>query len=419
MSHLRVGLDGRIIGGTGGGVESVVQGLVSALALLRDGDEEYWVLAYRGSADWLRPLLGGRLRAVYVREPLAVVLKRFANRWSPILRRNLLWGLTRRLGWAPFQMIPASDGTMERAGVEIIHLIRQDAFRTGVPTIYHPHDLQHRHLPEFFTSFEREARDRAYQTYCAEAAMVAVTASWGKRDLTEQYGIPANKVFVIPWAPPASQRNLTEADLAEVRARFSLPPAFVFYPAQTWPHKNHIGLLEALGVLRRDHGRVIPLICSGRLTEQYRLLERRARELEIDRDVKFLGFVDSFVLQALYCLARCVVIPTRFEAASSPLWEAFASGTPAACSRVTSLPDQAGDAALLFDPDAPAEIARAILRLWDDEPLRHQLAARGRGRVAEFTWDRTARLFRAHYRRLSGRPLTLEDRAQLAEPPRL
>lgn len=420
MKPLLVGLDGRIIGGTGGGVEGVVQGLVSALAALSDGDDEYLVLSYRGGADdWLRPFLSGRVRAAYVRQSLPILLKRIASRWAPILRRNLLWKMARPLGWAPFQQIPTSDGTIERAGVEVMHLVRQDAFRTRVPTIYHPHDLQHRHLPQFFSPFEREARDRAYQTYCAEAAMVGVTASWGKRDLMEQYGVPAEKIWVVPWAPPLPEREPAEADLAEVRARFSLPEAFVFYPAQTWPHKNHLGLLEALGVLRRDHGRVIPLICSGRLTEHYRLLIRKARHLGIHGEVKFLGFVDSVALRVLYRLARCVVIPTKFEAASSPLWEAFAAGTPAACSRVTSLPEQAGDAAILFDADVPAEIAQAILRLWDEQDLRHQLVQRGRKRVAEFTWDRTARLFRAHYRRLSARPLTAEDQGLLAEPARL
>jgi len=97
----------------------------------------------------------------------------------------------------------------------------------------------------------------------------------------------------------------------------------------------------------------------------------------------------------------------------SSLLSQASSGAPVACSTVTSLPEQAGDAALLFDADRPEEMAGAIARLWTDPALRAQLAARGRERVAHFTWDRTARVFRAHYRRIAGRPLTDEDRESL------
>jgi glycosyltransferase involved in cell wall biosynthesis len=114
-----------------------------------------------------------------------------------------------------------------------------------------------------------------------------------------------------------------------------------------------------------------------------------------------------------------VVIPTLFEAASGPLNDAFLAGVPAACSNVTALPRQAGDAALVFDPHELAAIARAIRQLWTDEPLRQTLITRGRARVAQFSWDRTARHFRAHYRRIGGRPLTDEDRRFLSDEPLL
>src|SRR4029077_12189294 len=93
--------------------------------------------------------------------------------------------------------------------------------------------------------------------------------------------------------------------------------------------------------------------------------------------------------------AGAVVIPSLFEAASAPLWEAFLAGVPAACSNVTSLPDQAGDAALVFDPDDIDAIGEAIRRLWFDEQLRERLITAGHRRVQEFSWGRAARLFRA------------------------
>jgi len=108
-----------------------------------------------------------------------------------------------------------------------------------------------------------------------------------------------------------------------------------------------------------------------------------------------------------------------FEAASGPLWEAFVTGIPAACSNVTSLPQQAKDAALIFDPYNPEEIADAIWLLWTNDTLRNELEALGKRNVSRFNWERTARHFRAHYRRIVNRSLTEEDRMILSSPPLL
>jgi glycosyltransferase involved in cell wall biosynthesis len=113
------------------------------------------------------------------------------------------------------------------------------------------------------------------------------------------------------------------------------------------------------------------------------------------------------------------VVPTLFEATPFPVWEAFSAGVPVACSNVTSLPRQVGDAALVFDPRSPEEMATAIRRIWKDDELRRRLVELGRERVAEFTCERTAGLFAAHYRQLAHRELSEHDRAILAAAPAL
>ncbi|HET7928778.1 MAG TPA: glycosyltransferase, partial [Actinomycetota bacterium] len=128
------------------------------------------------------------------------------------------------------------------------------------------------------------------------------------------------------------------------------------------------------------------------------------------------GYVSPLELQCLYRLARFLVFPTLFEGGGMPVFEAFAAGVPVAASDVTCIPRQAGDAALLFNPREPAGIADAMIRLWADGALRAELVRRGRERVARFTWDRTARTYRALYRELTGRPLTTADRDLLDAP---
>jgi glycosyltransferase involved in cell wall biosynthesis len=111
-----------------------------------------------------------------------------------------------------------------------------------------------------------------------------------------------------------------------------------------------------------------------------------------------------------------MVFPSQFEGCGLPLLEAFLAEVPTTCSNATCLPEQAGDAALIFDPNKPEEIADAILKLWMDDELCRKLVERGKQRVKHFTWDYTTKLFRAHYRRIA-RCLTDEDRAMLATQP--
>ena len=192
---------------------------------------------------------------------------------------------------------------------------------------------------------------------------------------------------------------------------------FLLYPAQTWPHKNHIGLLEALALIRDREGVTIPLVCPGKQNRHFARIEARTRELGLEASTRFPGFVSTLELRGLYELATALVFPSRFEGWGLPVCEAFSAGLPVASSSATSLPDLVGDAGLLFDPTEPDQIADTVLRLWRDPVLRQTLAERGRERGAQFSFDHTARLFRAHYRRLGGRSLSEEDRILLAGPP--
>lgn len=419
MRPISVVLDARLATGESGGVESVVIGLASGLSTLDDGDESYRFLTYAGLDDWLLPYLSGNCSPLTVPAPPAgseerPLWRRIAGRCMPSSLKSGARRLTRPSVSPP----PASDGTIERFGADLMHFTFQNGFLTALPSIYHPHDLQHLHLPDYFDPQEYQRRELWYRTLCQQAAMVAVASTATRQDVMQHYDLPSEKVQVVPLAPVIGE--YPEPDAAEMRDmadRLGLPAAFILYPAQTWPHKNHLGLVEALASLRDQHDLVVPLVCTGSMNWFYPTIERRVRELDIAGQVRFLGFVTPRQLRALYHLARAVVVPSLFEAASGPLWEAFLSEVPAACSNVTSLPEQAGDAALVFDPRQPPEIAAAVVRIWRDEDLRARLVDRGRARVRAFTWERTARHFRAHYRRITGRPLDDIDRAIVTAPP--
>jgi len=420
-SPMRIVLDARLGSGESGGVESVIIGLAYGLSSLDDADDDYLFHVWEDSAEWLAPYVGGpctllpsRPRPQQQSSSTKALVKRLLPGTSALAR-------TVRSLHGPAPPEPErSDGTVEATGADLVHFPTQRAFISSLPTIYHPHDLQHRHFPQYFTPEQLAVRELVWATYVRQATLVAVSSSWVKSDVVAQLGVPPENIAVVPLAPVTSAYGEpTPDDLARVRLEYQLPDRFAFYPAQTWPHKNHLTLLEALALLRATRDLVVPLVFSGRRNEFYGTIERAIERLGLRDSVRFCDFVSPRDLQCLYKLATAVVIPTKFEAASGPLWEAFLSGAPVACSNVTSLPEQAGDAALLFDPSSPVEIAEAVRRLWTDARLRATLADRGHASVRRFSWQRTARHFRAHYRRIAGRSLTAADAGLLAAPPLL
>ena len=410
---LRVCIDARFESGLLGGVEQVLIGVAAGLSRLTDGDEEYLFLTTPGKDEWIQPFVGGPCSILHVgqREPTA------GHR------------LRRRLGGRvpsvrPVKEPPAareglvvSDGTAEMADADVVHFLCQMAFLTDIPSIYHPHDLQHLHLPELFTPTDLELRELWYRAYCDQASLVLMLDDWGRRDLIRQYGLPEEKVAAVGMDSVLAEYPEPSAhDLDALRAAHSLPETFLLYPAQTWPHKNHELLLRSLARVRDERGVSVPMVCPGHRNDHYRDLAELVRDLGLSEAVWFPGFVSPLELRGLYELARGLVFPSLFEGFGLPVCEAFNAGVPVASASSTGLPELVADAGLLFDPSSTEEIAEAIHALWSDAELRQRLAAKGRERATAFSFDRAVRTFRAHYRRIAGRPLSAEDERLVAAP---
>jgi len=229
--------------------------------------------------------------------------------------------------------------------------------------------------------------------------------------IVEHYHEDPAKIQVIPGAPMNQACAEPSGDtLTAVREKYRLDTPFALYPSMTWQHKNHIRLLEALALLRdRDHMK-LRLVCTGYKGSFWPHIKERLFSLGLQEQVSFLGMIPSEELRALYRLTRFVVIPTLFEATSGPLLEAWQDGAPAACSSVTALPEQAMDAALIFDPHSVESIAEAVAQMAASPALREDLRERGARRLQDFSWERTARAYRAVYRRAAGCLLSEEDR---------
>jgi len=410
---LRVALDVRMPRSQWGGVQQLAQGLAQGMSGL-SGDDEYLFLGYPDAVSWLDPLLAGRARRVEV--PPAHGRSGRRRLYDALVARSpsvasAAGRIAGSLGRSVLS-IPNSDGLLESLGVDVVHFVTPQAYRTGVPSLYQPLDLLHVHVPEQFSTLHRHYRETAYRTFCEQAVVVASMTSWGREDLANHFGIDLNRIAVVPL-PPVNASPETGAEQHTGR----LTERYLLYPAQTWPHKNHLGLLEALAILR-DRNLEVRIVFTGRKTEHFRAIARRVEELRLEGRVAFLGYVDDTELRELYRRATGLVFPSRFEGWGLPIVEAFASGIPVACSDISVLREVAGDAVAYFDPADGTSMADAIARIWTDDGLCEALRRAGHERVRHLTWDRAARTYRALYRRIAGVELTDEDR-WLLQPPTL
>lgn len=417
---MRVIVDAQISpNGAVGGVEQFIAGLVRALGRLEDGPEEYTIVGSPENLDWLAQLSGANQRVVagpQRERPLEGAKRRFGPLRKPVglAWRRLRNALPARL--AEIGVLPESQGFYENLGGRVLHFPHQMFVRTALPTLFNPHDLQHRHFPAFFTRDEISRREVVYRAGCRESAAVVVESRWIADDIIRQYRIPSQKLAVVPLAPSTDLCDPPDQDeLRAVLARFDLPERFALYPAQTWPHKNHAGLIDALARLRARHGLELQVVCTGRQNEAWPAIERHLRDARLEGQVRFLGYVSPGQLRALYRLALFLVFPSLFEGCGLPVMEAFAEGLPVVCSNVAPLVEVAGDAALTFDASSPESIVEALRRALTDPALLAELRRRGLERARTVSWERTARTYRALYRRAAGTNLSEEDCAVLAD----
>ncbi len=412
---LRVVLDARVPDGAYGGVQQWIIGLAQAFSNIPDGNDEFIFLTVSEHDAWLKPFVSGpsSIFASPATRGQSPVLAALRSRVASVPGARAVWRAARSVS-AREPSLPVSDGSVERLGADLVHFTLQDAFATSIPSIYQPWDLQHRHLPAFFSRHERARRDITYRAFSERAATVITASKWVKDDLIEQYGLDPDRIAVVNVPPAtAAYAEPTIDELEATRRRLQLPDRFIYYPAQTWPHKNHGRLFRALGHLRRS-GIDVHLVCSGHPNEHQRAANRAARDAGVMDMVRFVGFLPPLDVVALYRLAHAMVFPSLYEGWGLPILEAFRAQLPVACSSATSLPELVGDAALVFDPYDERAIADAIHAVWADDARREILAERGRLRAECFSWDRVAMTLRAHYRRVARRTLDERDRSLLA-----
>ena len=254
------------------------------------------------------------------------------------------------------------------------------------PFIFTMHDMQERYYPEFFNLKNKIIRFIQNNALAKKANKIICESEYVKTDIVKFLKVERNKVFVITAPPPKDFINykFDENNFYKIKKKYSLPDKYLFYPAQSWFHKNHIRLIGSFNLIVEKYSD-IHLILTGSQQNNYSNLIKTIRELNLSHKVKHLGFVDYQDLPYLYKMSLMLVMPSLFESVSIPVYEAFALKVPVCCSNVTAIPEQVGDAGLIFDPFDVNDIAKKILLYLDNEDLRKDKAENGFNRIINFS----------------------------------
>jgi glycosyltransferase involved in cell wall biosynthesis len=256
------------------------------------------------------------------------------------------------------------------------------------------HDLIYLRHPETTTSFLGRGLQHLAPAVARRATRVIAVSEATGRDLQELLHVPETRIDVIPSGPgiPPSATPTSEAQL---RADLNLgQDPFVLSVSARRAHKNLPRLIRAMAALPG-----VALVLPGYPTAHDDELRAVAQEAGVADRVHLTGWIDDAHLEGLYAACTCLAFPSFAEGFGLPVLEAMVRGVPVACSGVSALPEVAGDAALLFDPESVDAIAGALAHLIEDGALRARLIERGYQQARKFSWERTAQLTAESYLR--------------------
>ncbi|MDI6740343.1 MAG: glycosyltransferase family 1 protein [Candidatus Edwardsbacteria bacterium] len=276
------------------------------------------------------------------------------------------------------------QNAVARYDVDLMWFTTQAFEPVGVPYIYTVLDLQHRlqpYFPEVSTKgWTWEEREMVLANAISRASFVITPNAVGQKEVAEFYRVPKDRIKILPH--PTSDFALHPP--VDANPSLVLPQTYIFYPAQFWPHKNHIAILQALRILKDEHKFKCHVVFVGSDKGNREYIQNQVHELGLSGQVGFYDFVATADLVRMYREAQALVYVSFFGPENLPPLEAFALGCPVIAAKVDGAEEQLGDAAVMVDPRNGQDIARAIANLYEDLGLRKRLIERGKVRASKW-----------------------------------
>ena len=272
----------------------------------------------------------------------------------------------------------------------------------GVPSVVTCYDLIPLLYPEYFTAAQRLIYWLAHALALRATRAVLTISEATQSDLARIFHLDPQRISVTLLAADESFAPCSRAQIAAVRVKYGLPEQYVLYLGSNKPHKNLPRLVRAWQISDlRSRISNLGLVIAGHWDKRYPEAAQLAEELDLKDQVVFAGPVSEEDLPALYSGADLFVFPSLSEGFGLPVLEAMSCGTPVMCSNTSSLPEVAGDAAILVDPLNTEVLAKTMRHVATQAELRHVMREKGLTQAIRFSWERTAQETLAAYNRLT------------------
>jgi glycosyltransferase involved in cell wall biosynthesis len=358
---MRIILDARTITYHFPGIGRYVFNLAQAMRpLLHPGEELVLLRDITQSSPWSLDFLAGE-QVQWIDVPLSPFS--LQQQW---VIPSLLRLLQANLYHSPYYMMP---------------------YWPGASTIVTLHDLIPLRYPQYFTPVQRLIFAVTARLAVRTACRVIVVSQATATDLHSFFNLPASRLTIIPEAADPIFCPQPVQTIAILRVRLSLPEQYVLYFGSNKPHKNLVRLVEAWANLQPQS---VKLIIAGVWDDRYPQAKIKAAELGLSGSIQFLGPVSEADLPALYSGATAFIFPSEYEGFGLPVLEAMSCGVSVACANTSSLPEVAGNAALLFDPTRVEAMAEALSQLITNADLCADLRGRGLRQAGQFSWQQAA-----------------------------
>ncbi len=262
-----------------------------------------------------------------------------------------------------------------------------------VPSVVTVHDLGYRHDPHAHPPFDRRYLDWSTRRHSRVADHILADSQATKDDLVRFYQADPARISIVYLGRDESLKPVDDpAHIRRVKAGYNIEGRYLLYLGTLHPRKNLVRLVEAFGqaLVTLDSPGDLKLVIAGRRGWLYEEIFARVQQLELESRVIFPGYVAEADKPALLSGALAYLFPSLYEGFGLPVLEAMACGTPVLTSNLSSLPEVAGEAALLVDPHHSAAIAAGLVRLLTEADLRRRLVGRGFRQVERFSWSRAA-----------------------------
>ena len=262
---------------------------------------------------------------------------------------------------------------------------------TKVPTCLVVHDLAFEHYPEHYVTSHRLYWRHYSPLFARAAKRIATVSSFSKEDISKRYGVAPDNIDVVYNGAHPEYRPLSFEEKVAVKAEYTDGCEYFVFAGAIHPRKNILNLLKAFVAFKKHQRTNMKLVIVGRPAWKYDEVDAMKNEMPFKDDVKWVGYMNIDKLSKVMGAAYALVYASLFEGFGIPILEAYQCGVPAVVSNTSSMPEVAGDAALLVDPTDPGDIAEKMHLIYKDEALRARLIANTAKQVEKFTWELTAK----------------------------